>query len=110
MRLWTCRHHLHFSSAGVCNDMAKNMRERLARILCVQDVRRSTRSECDRHPNALRDWTDENWQYYAVDSDAVLAAMEAPTTEMVDAAPCIVGENPGPSEVWSAMIKEARKP
>lgn len=50
------------------------------------------------------------WMCYLEHADIALAAMEIPTTEMVDAAPCIVGENPGPSEVWSAMIKEARKP
>lgn len=116
MRLWICLRHLHFSSAGVCNDMETNMRERIARVLCVQDVRRITRLECDRFSNALRDWTNEHWREYVVDSDAVLDAMETPTAVMDEAGTSTMDSDGAHdcevrvADIYAAMIKEARKP
>lgn len=77
------------------------MRERLARAVETAKAEWRKQAHCyvapefDPPPDLL--------------ADAILAELENPSEAMVEAPPPVAGENPGPEEIFKAMIAAARK-
>ena len=78
--------------------MAMNMREKIARAMCV---------EGGFDPDEIMPNDGPRWRYYAPSASAALSALKTATPEMVEAGQAVDGTITA-EEVWSAMIRKAK--